>query len=530
MKPLDVPRQKEYENLSAFAEITAPPENRALLERCWDVLAGRLDPNNFRQILQRDLEGREFFINDNCWWLYTDSQCNCLGTYGWRPFFNARLRQADLNTWRQFFRHQSDGTQKEPGGEKIVPKGAFPFSMNPGSRLDPQLWVTYYANYFRDDPKTHHPDHDELLDFQLLNLISATDWLLFEHATGTAEEILPQIELFLSYLDGRPKRGELLLVGVQGSQIEFGHGRRRYPASTAFYLLKFYTNLAEIYRMVEEHEKAEAIGERAERLGDQIDEFRMPGGWYVSARGENWDEILGSGLVDGSHSDYFETWPNTAPALLGLFDRERCKAIAERIIKIPPLYANHLMIYNYPARPLEEMDDEGAFPPPGVHVNGGWWWMTAGTGMALFARAGHPWTLRFLAELFEDHDARYTIDYYNEWGANKGRQWPEKRRPDMCSITNLGAFGNFLRATLGIGITHDALEISPALSPEVARLRTKVPIRVAGKEVYLDIQNRDKGYVQEATSEGRPLEIEDGVKVKISLRKLKGRTGVRVVM
>ena len=77
------------------------------------------------------------------------------------------------------------------------------------------------------------------------------------------------------------------------------------------------------------------------------------------------------------------------------------------------------MVYNYPARPLEEMDDGGAFPPLGSHVNGGWWWMTAGTGMALLARAGHPRTFQFLGELFEDHDSRYTIDYYNEWGRTK---------------------------------------------------------------------------------------------------------------
>ena len=51
------------ENLSAFAEIAAPPEIRALLERCYDVLAGTLEPNHFRQIVQKDLEGRDFFVN-----------------------------------------------------------------------------------------------------------------------------------------------------------------------------------------------------------------------------------------------------------------------------------------------------------------------------------------------------------------------------------------------------------------------------------------------------------------------------------
>lgn len=525
MTPFTVARQEAYKNLSAFAEIKAPLDIRALMERCFDVLRGRVDANNFRQIVQKDLRGRGFFVNDNCWWLYTDSQCNCFGTYGWRPFFDAALRLTDYHTWHQFFAHQSDGKRKEPGSTRTVPRGAFPFSVNPGSKLDPQPWVTYYSNYFRDDPQTHHPDHDELVDFQLLNLITATDWLLFEQAADTAKKVLPQIELFIEYLDGRPKRGELLLVGVQGSQVEFGHGTKRYPASTAFYLLTFYRNLSEVYRLVQREQKAEAIEDRTFRLNKQIKDFIVEGGWFAGARTEDYQYFLGNGQVDGSSlatgmSDYFEAFPNTAPALFGWFDQKRCRTITNRILEIPQLYQHHLMVYNYPARPASEMDDNAAFPPPGGHVNGGWWWMTAGTAMALFARSGHPEGFRLVAEVFEDHDARYTIDYYNEWGANKDKQWLDKRRSDMCSVTNLGAFGNFLRALLGIHIRHDELELSPMLPPEVERLRLKVPIHVGGREVYLDIRNTGAGTIRGATVDGRALEIDDSMKVRLRFEEM----------
>ena len=100
----------------------------------------------------------------------------------------------------------------------------------------------------------------------------------------------------------------------------------------------------------------------------------------------------------------------------------------------------------------------------------------------------------------------------------------------MCPITNLGAFGNFLRAILGIGIAHGALEVSPVLPPEVEQLRIKVPIRVAGREIYLDIVNKGGGYIRETALQRMPLDVEDGTKVGVPLQKLGDRTEVRIVM
>lgn len=85
----------------------------------------------------------------------------------------------------------------------------------------------------------------------MMNLISATDWVLFERDIGIARRILRQVELFMQVLEERMDPDGLLPVGPQGSQIEFGHGGWRYPSSTHVYLLKVCRNMVEVAGMIE---------------------------------------------------------------------------------------------------------------------------------------------------------------------------------------------------------------------------------------------------------------------------------------
>jgi len=114
--------------------------------------------------------------------------------------------------------------------------------------------------------------------------------------------------------------------------------------------------------------------------------------------------------------------------------------------------------------------------------------MTAGTTSALLVRARDARAWALTADLFLDHDKRLTIDYYNEYGANKVGQWADKRRPEQCSVTNLGAFGNFLRALIGVEAAHNGIAIRPAIPPGLKRLNVKVPLRFGDSLVYLDLQ------------------------------------------
>jgi len=484
-------------------QVAGAPEWSRLLNRALAVLTGRGEPNHFRQLVATDLAGREFFVNDNCWWVYTDAQCNAVSTFGWRPWFPPDLRRVDARTWEMFLPLQSDGSAAE--GNRIAPAGAWPFNHDPGTRGNERASRSFYSNYFWNDPATWHPDHDELLDFQLLHLITVCDGILWERNRVRAAAAWPSVERFLGYVRRRPSRDALLWVGIQGSQIEFSHGTPRYTLTTQRYWQRGLELAAEVARWLGHGDEADRCRAEAAVAAEAIRPFRRPGGWYAAARSEDWSRWLGDGTCAG-RSGYFETHANAAPALFGVLPNDHAPAIAARIMAIPELTANHVGVYNYPARPPEEIDDGARFPKPGVHVNGGWWWLTAGESLALFARAGHRALGPLAAELFEDHDARHTIDYYNGFGADKGAQWRDKWRPDQAGITNVGAWGNLLRAIWGIHVGAETLTVLPRLPEGVDALAMRDPVRVGDARLMLAAR---RGPASAARLDGRDVPWDD---------------------
>jgi len=503
-------------------DVVGPEAWSRLLNRAFAVLTGNGEPNRFRGIVARSLSGERFFVNDNCWWIYTDAQCNGVSTFGFRPWFDDGLRAVDTFTWRMFLPHQSDGSAEE--GNRIVPAGALPFNHNPGSESNPRVDRSFYANYFWNDPTTWHPDHDELVDFQLLHVVTIADSLLWGRDEALARAAWPHLARFLAYVRNRPRNAGLLLLGVQGSQIEFSHGTRRYSLTTQWYWLRALELLAEVADWIGNQAEAECCRDEARASRSAIASFRTPGGWYASARTEDRTGLVGDGTLAGK-SGYFETHANCAPALFGVLPDEHASAIAERIVRIPEMIRNGIGVYNFPARPPEEIDDGARFPGPGMHVNGGWWWLTAGETMALLARARHPRTGELSAALFADHDARHTIDYYNEWGANKAAQWKDKRRPDQVGVTNVGAWGNLLRSLFGLHAGARTLAVRPRLPGEVDRLATRDPIRIGRTRLFVEVEqgNRD-----EASLDGNPVPWEPAKGALVPVDLIRDGSTVRI--
>jgi len=517
----EVPRNPPVES---GVRVSGAAEWSRLLNRVLAVLTGRGEPNHFRQIIATDFMGRGFFVNDNCWWIYTDAQCNAVSTFGWRPWFPADLRAVDTRTWRMFLPLQSDGRAEE--GTRVVPAGALPFNHNPGTRANPHVSRSFYSNYFWNDPSTWHPDHDELLDFQLLHLITIADSLLWQQKRDLAREVWPSIERFLAYVRNRPHREGLLWVGVQGSQIEFSHGTPRYTLTTQWYWQRVLELVAEVAQWLGDKNAAKRCRAEAAIVREAIRSFRMPGGWYAAGRTEDWSSWLGDGTLAGK-SGYFETHANAAPALFGLLPDDHAPAIAERIYAIPQMWENHIGVYNYPARPPEEIDDAARFPGPGVHVNGGWWWLAAGESLALFARAGHAQLGPLAAALLEDHDARFTIDYYNRFGAGKAEQWRDKWRPDQCGVTELGAWGNLFRSLWGLQIGAETLGVRPRLPQGVDALALSEPVYVGEARLLL---SAERGASDGAALDGRdvPWDAVRGALVPVSRIRDGGRLVVSV--
>jgi hypothetical protein len=500
-----------------FAEVRGPDRVQELLEDAFSVYGGRQDGNTLAKLMVTSAAGAKYFVNDNVWWRYIDFQCNYHATYGWRPFFDKSYRQVDCRTWQACFRYQVTDALQEyfrrveqapripplnwlPGSFDPYGENPYPFDANAEHpKVYSVMW--YYANTFVD-PKAKRmktPDaatHAEGTDYPLQNCISATDYLLWERDTAMARVYLPKMDAFLeAMLKQFQDASGLLRVGTQGSQIEFCHHGFRYPGHTHVYLLKVYRNMQEAARMAGRHDLAEKYGRRAQALRQKMAVFTEGGKWFVGglkdAEGQG---RLGTGRLDGSPSSYFEVWHNVNAVVLHVAEEEMSRTIVEKIASIPALTANHLTLINYPARPRDESDpnhpaaDGKPFPLPGAHVNGGWFWMCAAGALYAYTRTGRADLWDRLTELLSDHHHHYSIDYYNQYGANKGRQWPE-RGHDTYSVTCAGSFGMLFRALLGLQVSAECLEASPSIPLDCARLKTRAPVYYAGKRVYFDIRN-----------------------------------------
>jgi hypothetical protein len=136
---------------------------------------------------------------------------------------------------------------------------------------------------------------------------------------------------------------------------------------------------------------------------------------------------------------------------------------------------------------------------------------------ALAVRAADIEGYAWMEGLFPLHDARRTIDYYNQWGNNIENQWPEKQRPEMFSITELGAYSWPLRALLGIEPRHNGLFLDPVLPPGVHSLSFEAPIYFGSCRINIALKKKDAGSNEmcRLTVQGVEIPITEGAGVLI---------------
>ena len=539
---------KDIETPRPYVRVPGNEAAEAMLAAAFGILAGRSDANTLDRLLQTSSKGRALFMNDDCWWLYTDFQCHFHALYGWRPFADARIRAGDFSTWSAGFLDQADEAlrerfRREFDMREVPPVGWLPaqysddeshFSCGTPSMFHSNCAADKETWAFEEDKKypgrhlfSRVGAHDLNPDYPLMNCISATDWMLWERDRRVAGEYAPRIERFLRALNTKADTTGYFLFGTQGSQIEYGHGGPRRQASTHLYYWKVLENLVGVYAMLDRPQQAQRCRETAQEAAQKVARFESPGNWLVSGAGEDFGRTYGTGEMDGGASDYLEVWPNVNAAVLGFFSRERSRQLADRFEAVPALHDNHLTVSNTPARPLDELDaDHDGFPMPGVHLNGGFFWMHGGSALGMYTRCGHPQTLARLEGLLDDHRQHFSVDYYNDWGRDKASQFPE-HPPRTHSVTCAGAFGHFFRSVFGLTATGNSLRITPASLPQLDRLEMLEPITWGGKTLRLTFSGHGRT-IRKALLDGKEVGPEDGDSVEILFDDLPSRAALDI--
>ncbi len=538
---------KDVQTPRPFVKVAGDGGVQDVLASAFGILAGRSDGNTLDQLLETTPTGRRVFVNDDCWWLYTDLQCHFHSLYGWRPFAGRDIRQADFSTWSAGFLDQVTEESREYLAAAFKLRNAPPVGWLPAqySETDKHFMnkspSMFYCNCvadeetwaFDEDPKYpgyhlfgHFGDHDLNPDYPLMNCISATDWMLWQRDAQAAKEYLPRIERFLSALEGKSDASGYFLFGPQGSQMEYGHAGWRRQSSTHLYYWKVLENVGEVYAMLGQDDASRRYRDAAEAAGERLRRFESPQGILVSGYSEDFSRTYGSGRMDGGESAYLEGWPNVNAAVLGWMSAERGRRLAERFEAVPAFSENHLTVSNYPERPADELDpDHDGFPPPGTHLNGGFFWMHGGSALWMYVRARHPQTLERLEELLEDHSRHLSVDYYNDWGRNKHEQFKDHPK-ETHSVTCAGAPGHFFRAAFGLTALANSLRIAPASLPQIERFEMLEPVSWGGKELMLAVSG--EGTVRRVTLDGSEIAMESPDKVEIPFEKLADRAMLEV--
>ena len=66
----------DWKNISVPKTIETNNQLQDMLCAAFGILAGRSDNNTLERMFHRVDEGDWHFINDDCWWRYTDFQCH----------------------------------------------------------------------------------------------------------------------------------------------------------------------------------------------------------------------------------------------------------------------------------------------------------------------------------------------------------------------------------------------------------------------------------------------------------------------
>ncbi len=195
-----------------YFELPDSPQLEDMINAGYGILAGRSDDNTLMRLIHEVQDGKDFFINDDSWWLYTDLQCHFHSLFGWRPFCSTEIRKIDFTTWSMGFIDQvSEQLQQHfrdtYGMQDPPPVGWLPSQFNPDEKhFIHKSPGQFYCNVLPDTQEWAFEEdkaypgyhcfsrmgkHDLNPDYPLLNCISFTDWILWERDEEVARQYLP---------------------------------------------------------------------------------------------------------------------------------------------------------------------------------------------------------------------------------------------------------------------------------------------------------------------------------------------------
>ncbi|MBT4401136.1 MAG: hypothetical protein HN686_19160 [Bacteroidetes bacterium] len=350
----------------------------------------------------------------------------------------------------------------------------------------------------------------------LAGIILESERLLVSQDVSEIKKRLPQLKRIAAFVDERRDKETNLIKGGRSSNLlapSFGGVKQPDGSYDTAYLTELSVNyvagLDRLIRLCEILGDIQSVSEYSivlKQVKVALKDLQEEDGYYIRYLDNQGNR---HGVFGADQYGYIEATPNHDAAALGVVNDQEAKSMIDKLLSIPELYPNGVIIPNYPA--YDDLDNITVTKhlPPGVWVDGGFWATTQGRMNMACLRVDqfeHPFTswekqLAFMQGFRADAPMK---DYGLRPWEDKVRGWGSNVVYDCWGVP-----GGLLRGLFEYTYLPNQLNIRPHLPSTITRYVQKHPVLFGEAKVYITVSGTGKPRIAKANGELCEL-TEDG--------------------
>lgn len=461
------------------------------------------------------------------WWIQ-----NSYGpTYCALPFLQEPWLTALQHSQDFWFKHQGDGRSKDsfdairPEGvpELIAPDGCLVDAASPDGSYhrqgDCKWWI-----------------HDWGLEFTAAGVVMQGELLLISRDKTAIDRYLPNLERACNFIETcRDPKNNLFLAGPAANLLAPSYGGVRqpdgsfgkgYPAGLSITYLAACDRMVELFRLVDDKEKASLYQSRREITKDSLPLLLTDDGYFVKYLEPDGTK---HGVYGQEKWGYFESVVNVDALAFRVVDQPRAEKIYWRIATLPELRPHDFVITNYPG--LDDIYDHwGTRETTGLWeygrwLNGGVWATVEARAILAYYRLGKFEDVRKSALRSMKFADDFRMDApLTEFG---DQVWFTDKPTNLC-YDALGIPAATVRGLFEYVYKSDSLTLYPHIPPAITEYAQKEPIRFGEKSIFITVKNGGPR-VKSVEINGRNVALAAPDSVTLPYGDLAKRTRVEIV-
>jgi hypothetical protein len=435
----------------------------------------------------------------DAWWIQ-----NSFGpSYTMMPFLEEPYRTWLTNSQAMWFVQMADGKKADRNGY-VAPAGCLCDCATPTG--------VYYR---QGDGRV--AEHDWCIGFTVAGLLLQSELMLVKRDRAEIDFYLPKLEAVAAFLDARrdPQK-DLLLGGVASNLLAPSYGGwlkadgtrdKAYLSELSVNYVAALDRLIEVCKLAHRPDKAAAYAKTRDKVRAALNRLLTPEGYFIHALNPDGTK---QGVFGAPKSGYFESAPNHDSVCFRVVDDAQAKTIVAKMLSIPELRPNKLILPNYPT--YDTMYETGGLFTYGTWVNGGHWTTAEARMMMAYARVGQtkPALEAFgrILELARAFRADNNL-------VDRGAKLYQPGQPYNVVYDCWGAPGALLRGVFEYEFKADGLRLYPHLPKGVTGYTQTFPVIFGKKRLFLTASG--SGPITRVLVDGKPVKEFDAKSVFVKL-------------